>query len=233
MADGIKIHRRHGFYVLVMVVGWVLPPVAVLLRFGFGTDFLLNILLTLCGYIPGHGHNFYLQNIRNNENQKRTPKWATKAGLVKDHSAARRAKTHSPDDRSVASSRPSTRHDPHPHRHTLPAVLGPSAPVARRKTSQTVHIPSSSRGAQDDPYFVRRAASIHAPSSAHPKPGDPPAAARSLSQRLGLGGSKKAARKSRFDVANEARCQWQNLPHPRPDTPVAEPAGPDGLDHQF
>ncbi|WAR63219.1 hypothetical protein PtB15_18B301 [Puccinia triticina] len=192
MADGIKIHRRHGFYVLVMVVGWVLPPVAVLLRFGFGTDFLLNILLTLCGYIPGHGHNFYLQNIRNNENQKRTPKWATKAGLVKDHSAARRAKTH-----------------------------------------QTVHIPSSSRGAQDDPYFVRRAASIHAPSSAHPKPGDPPAAARSLSQRLGLGGSKKAARKSRFDVANEARCQWQNLPHPRPDTPVAEPAGPDGLDHQF
>lgn len=93
MADGIKLHRRHGFYVLVMVIGWVLPPVAVLLRFGFGSDFFLNILLTLCGYIPGHGHNFYLQNIRNNENRKRTPQWATKAGLVKDQTAKRKART--------------------------------------------------------------------------------------------------------------------------------------------
>lgn len=93
MTGSPKIHRRHGFYVLVMVIGWVLPPIAVLLRFGFGTDFLLNILLTLYGYIPGHGHNFYLQNIRNNENRKRTPKWATRAGLVKDKSAKRKAQT--------------------------------------------------------------------------------------------------------------------------------------------
>ncbi|OAV90540.1 hypothetical protein PTTG_28277 [Puccinia triticina 1-1 BBBD Race 1] len=229
MADGIKIHRRHGFYVLVMVVGWVLPPVAVLLRFGFGTDFLLNILLTLCGYIPGHGHNFYLQNIRNNENQKRTPKWATKAGLVKDHSAARRAKTQWA---NRYEERTPTRADGYQDDDERPAAARAAGPGLLEPERPST-IPSSSRGAQDDPYFVRRAASIHAPSSAHPKPGDPPAAARSLSQRLGLGGSKKAARKSRFDVANEARCQWQNLPHPRPDTPVAEPAGPDGLDHQF
>lgn len=24
-----------------------------------------QIIMTLCGYIPGHGHNFYIQNIRN------------------------------------------------------------------------------------------------------------------------------------------------------------------------
>lgn len=89
----VSAHRRHGFYVLVMVVGWVLPPIAVLLRFGFGADFFINIILTLAGYIPGHGHNFYLQNIRNNENRRRTPQWATRAGLVKDPSVKRKRKT--------------------------------------------------------------------------------------------------------------------------------------------
>jgi len=57
--------------------GWLLPPLAILVRFGVGSvanllssfpqliwnsvyrfDFFLNILLTICGYIPGHGHNF-------------------------------------------------------------------------------------------------------------------------------------------------------------------------------
>lgn len=65
--------------------GWVAPPVAVLVRFGIGWDLyvgrttafgpaprppppaeflmtlpfpfrILNIILTLCGYIPGHAH---------------------------------------------------------------------------------------------------------------------------------------------------------------------------------
>jgi len=31
---------------------------------------------------PGHCHNFYLQNIRNNKNHRRTPKWAQRHGLV-------------------------------------------------------------------------------------------------------------------------------------------------------
>jgi len=38
--------------------------------------------LTICGYIPGHVHNFYIQNIRNNKNHARTPKWAQRYGLV-------------------------------------------------------------------------------------------------------------------------------------------------------
>lgn len=31
---------------------------------------------------PGHVHNFYIQNIRNNKNHRRTPKWAQRYGLV-------------------------------------------------------------------------------------------------------------------------------------------------------
>ena len=34
----------------------------------------------------GHGHNFYLQNIRNNKGRNRTPKWAIKHGLIADES---------------------------------------------------------------------------------------------------------------------------------------------------
>ncbi|KAH8915525.1 hypothetical protein BT69DRAFT_1288730 [Atractiella rhizophila] len=70
------------FYSIVIVCGWFAPPLAVLVRFGVGKDFFLNIILTLCGYFPGHFHNFYLQNIRNNKNRARTPKWAIRYGLV-------------------------------------------------------------------------------------------------------------------------------------------------------
>jgi Proteolipid membrane potential modulator len=71
---------------------------AVAARFGIGGDFWLNLFLTLAGYIPGsssfslyrlystcssgHMHNFYIQNIRNNKNHRRTPKWAQRYGLV-------------------------------------------------------------------------------------------------------------------------------------------------------
>ncbi|PLW46504.1 hypothetical protein PCASD_06311 [Puccinia coronata f. sp. avenae] len=316
MADGIKIHRRHGFYVLVMVVGWVLPPVAVLLRFGFGSDFFLNILLTLCGYIPGHGHNFYLQNIRNNENRKRTPQWATKAGLVKDQTAKRKARTqwanrydertptradgyqdeeslehqHARGSllgqrllllcrRSLSPSVPSNisqeardlerlpaddgRHHhlrkKHAHRHTLSAFdLDPSviaaqpssttqdkkaAKIARRKTSQSTRNGRATRDNHDnddddDPYFIRRASSIHATVPSHSgriSPLGSPTSTKSFSQKLGFGSSKKSERKNRFDVTNEARSQWENLPsrHSAPDSNRHSVADPDGLNHQF
>lgn len=73
---------------------------AVAARFGIGRDFWLNLFLTLAGYIPGrwsfllphphlpnshspgHMHNFYIQNIRNNKNHRRTPRWAQRYGLV-------------------------------------------------------------------------------------------------------------------------------------------------------
>ena len=38
---------------LEIVLAVILPPVAVLLRVGFGGPFLLSILLTLLGHLPG------------------------------------------------------------------------------------------------------------------------------------------------------------------------------------
>jgi len=68
-----------------MVCGWLLPPLAVLIRFGVCLDLLINIICTLCGYIPGHFHNFWIQNIRNNKNARHSPSWAIRYGLVKDY----------------------------------------------------------------------------------------------------------------------------------------------------
>ncbi|TBU65600.1 hypothetical protein BD310DRAFT_864437 [Dichomitus squalens] len=78
----LKPRRHHGYAVLLFILGTLLPPLAVAARFGIGTDFWLNLVLTICGYIPGHAHNFYIQNIRNNKTHRRTPKWAQKWGLI-------------------------------------------------------------------------------------------------------------------------------------------------------
>ncbi|KAI0695698.1 hypothetical protein BC835DRAFT_1345348 [Cytidiella melzeri] len=78
----LKPKRRHGYAVVLFIFGTLFPPLAVAARFGLGTDFWLNLFLTICGYIPGHVHNFYIQNIRNNKNHARTPKWIQKYGLV-------------------------------------------------------------------------------------------------------------------------------------------------------
>ncbi|TFY62768.1 hypothetical protein EVJ58_g3663 [Rhodofomes roseus] len=74
--------KHHGYQVLLFILGTLVPPLAVAARFGIGTDFFINVVLTICGYIPGHVHNFYVQNIRNNKNRRRTPKWVAKWGLV-------------------------------------------------------------------------------------------------------------------------------------------------------
>ncbi|GAA6024638.1 hypothetical protein JCM11491_002886 [Sporobolomyces phaffii] len=97
--------RSHFFYALIVVCGWLLPPLAILVRFGVGFDFFLNILLTICGYIPGHGHNFYCQNIRNNKTKSRTPRWAVRAGLVevKDPRGGRHQWAHRYDERGADS----------------------------------------------------------------------------------------------------------------------------------
>ncbi|KAI9057876.1 hypothetical protein FKP32DRAFT_1582749 [Trametes sanguinea] len=89
MADRVRTYnvdltpkRHHGYAVLLFIFGTLFPPLAVAARFGIGSDFWLNVILTICGYIPGHVHNFYIQNIRNNKNHRRTPKWIQKYGLV-------------------------------------------------------------------------------------------------------------------------------------------------------
>ncbi|KAK1921995.1 hypothetical protein DB88DRAFT_496814 [Papiliotrema laurentii] len=88
----LKPKKYHGFYVVLVLLGWLLPPLAIAARFGIGIDFFINVILTCCGYFPGHFHNFYCQNIRNNTNRGRTPKWALKAGLVNSDDRDRRAR---------------------------------------------------------------------------------------------------------------------------------------------
>jgi len=84
--------RYHGYAVLLFIMGTLFPPLAVAARFGMGKDFWLNLLLTIAGYIPGHVHNFYIQNIRNNKNHTRTPKWVQKYGLVDTSEIRRKAR---------------------------------------------------------------------------------------------------------------------------------------------
>jgi len=88
----LKPKRHHGYSVVLFVMGTLFPPLAVAARFGIGKDFWLNLLLTICGYIPGHCHNFYIQNVRNNKNHARTPKWIQRYGLVDTSEIKRKEK---------------------------------------------------------------------------------------------------------------------------------------------
>ncbi|KAJ4418582.1 hypothetical protein N0V82_005468 [Gnomoniopsis sp. IMI 355080] len=46
--------------VLLILITLLFPPVGVFLVAGCGADVLINIGLTLLGYIPGHIHAFYI-----------------------------------------------------------------------------------------------------------------------------------------------------------------------------
>lgn len=46
--------------ILRLILAIVLPPIGVLLTVGLGLHFWLNIILTLCGYIPGIIHALYV-----------------------------------------------------------------------------------------------------------------------------------------------------------------------------
>ena len=43
-----------------IIIAILLPPLGVFLQVGFAGAFLLNLLLTLCGYIPGIVHAVYI-----------------------------------------------------------------------------------------------------------------------------------------------------------------------------
>ncbi|WP_278941298.1 YqaE/Pmp3 family membrane protein [Pseudomonas helleri] len=45
---------------LKIIIAILLPPLGVFMQVGFGGAFWLNILLTLCGYIPGMVHAVYI-----------------------------------------------------------------------------------------------------------------------------------------------------------------------------
>ncbi|ROV88880.1 hypothetical protein VSDG_08940 [Cytospora chrysosperma] len=46
--------------ILLILVTLLFPPVGVALVAGCGVDVLINICLTVLGYIPGHIHAFYI-----------------------------------------------------------------------------------------------------------------------------------------------------------------------------
>ena len=44
--------------ILTIILNILLPPLAVLLKHGVGTTFLISLLLTILGWIPGVIHAF-------------------------------------------------------------------------------------------------------------------------------------------------------------------------------
>ncbi|KAF8607900.1 hypothetical protein BDV93DRAFT_282965 [Ceratobasidium sp. AG-I] len=104
----VKPKRHHAYTGFIFVIGFLLPPFAVAARFGVGKDFWINVLLTVCGYVPGQIHNFYIQTVRNNKNSKRTPQWAVRNGLVDDSTIKRHKKRSQWSHRLALSSLPIT-----------------------------------------------------------------------------------------------------------------------------
>ncbi|KAI5983153.1 hypothetical protein EDC04DRAFT_2839196 [Pisolithus marmoratus] len=49
-----------GSTVLLIIVAIIFPPAAVAFMTGCSCDLLINVLLTILGYIPGHLHAFWL-----------------------------------------------------------------------------------------------------------------------------------------------------------------------------
>ncbi|KAJ4352906.1 hypothetical protein N0V95_003815 [Ascochyta clinopodiicola] len=49
--------------ILLIIITIFLPPVGVFLVAGCGADLLINILLTVLGYFPGHIHAFYVEYV--------------------------------------------------------------------------------------------------------------------------------------------------------------------------
>jgi uncharacterized membrane protein YqaE (UPF0057 family) len=48
--------------ILIILLSILLPPLAVFLKHGLGSTFLINILLTLLGGIPGMIHALYVNS---------------------------------------------------------------------------------------------------------------------------------------------------------------------------
>lgn len=46
--------------IIRIIVAILLPPLGVFLQVGIGKHFWINIILTLCGYLPGIIHAVYI-----------------------------------------------------------------------------------------------------------------------------------------------------------------------------
>ena len=47
---------------LTIILNILLPPLSVFMKHGLGTTFLINLLLTLIGWIPGVIHAFFVND---------------------------------------------------------------------------------------------------------------------------------------------------------------------------
>lgn len=47
-------------FIIKIILAFVFPPLAVALDRGCGTELILNIILTICGYIPGVVHALFV-----------------------------------------------------------------------------------------------------------------------------------------------------------------------------
>ncbi|WP_299101099.1 YqaE/Pmp3 family membrane protein [uncultured Winogradskyella sp.] len=47
---------------LTIILSILLPPLAVFLKHGVGTEFLISILLTIVGWLPGVIYAFYVNS---------------------------------------------------------------------------------------------------------------------------------------------------------------------------
>ncbi|KAK2600642.1 hypothetical protein N8I77_010163 [Diaporthe amygdali] len=62
--------------ILLILITLFFPPVGVALVAGCGADVLINICLTLLGYIPGHIHAFYILYVYYSRADQPTPERA-------------------------------------------------------------------------------------------------------------------------------------------------------------
>lgn len=48
--------------IIIILLSIILPPLAVALTHGLGKNFLINVLLTILGWLPGVIHAFYVNS---------------------------------------------------------------------------------------------------------------------------------------------------------------------------
>ncbi|KUI74530.1 Plasma membrane proteolipid 3 [Cytospora mali] len=59
--------------IFLILITLLFPPVGVALVAGCGVDVLINICLTLLGYIPGHIHAFYILYVYYSRQERPAP----------------------------------------------------------------------------------------------------------------------------------------------------------------
>lgn len=198
--------RHHGWTLFIMILGFLLPPLAVAARFGIGKDFFINVVLTICGYFPGHGHNFFIQNIRDNTNKKRNPKWAVRYGLVDDTAQKQLAKSRGWVGRYNDQMPSRTMYDEdgnevvYDRNHRFEDGDGPAPERAapdHTLTEQDRYYRDNSSSSMGDPYSLRRSGSTA--SSSHNAGTAARREAKNKSKARGLLGRKKSDRHAKTD----------------------------------